>query len=131
MSTAESSATNSLSSRGSHSSKPNRSYPEPSPTLYEQPSYTEIEAGQNSQVELFVKAGRDGESYGGCPICQRFFMLLLIKVGDYYYFKKIFILNFMMFTIFLIINYDVYFYFDFGFFFNFFCCCKPILYLAL
>lgn len=32
-----------------------------------------------TQVELFVRAGKDGESYGGCPICHRFFMLLLIK----------------------------------------------------
>lgn len=31
------------------------------------------------QVELFVKAGKNGESYGGCPLCQRFFMILLTK----------------------------------------------------
>ncbi|ESO11341.1 hypothetical protein HELRODRAFT_116835 [Helobdella robusta] len=39
-------------------------------------------ANNNKQVELFVKAGKDGESYGGCPICQRFFMILLTK-ADY------------------------------------------------
>lgn len=31
------------------------------------------------QVELFVRAGKNGESYGGCPICHRFFMVLLTK----------------------------------------------------
>jgi len=31
------------------------------------------------EVELFVKAGKNGESVGGCPVCQRFFMVLLIK----------------------------------------------------
>ena len=31
------------------------------------------------EVELFVKAGRDGEAVGGCPVCQRFFMILLTK----------------------------------------------------
>jgi len=30
-------------------------------------------------VELFVRAGKNGESVGGCPVCQRFFMVLLIK----------------------------------------------------
>ena len=31
------------------------------------------------EVELFVKAGRNGEALGGCPVCQRFFMILLTK----------------------------------------------------
>jgi len=31
------------------------------------------------EVELFVKAGKNGEALGGCPVCQRFFMVLLIK----------------------------------------------------
>jgi len=31
------------------------------------------------EVELFVKAGKNGESLAGCPVCQRFFMVLLIK----------------------------------------------------
>lgn len=39
-------------------------------------------AGPGRQVELFVKAGKNGESYGACPVCQRFFMILLTK-ADY------------------------------------------------
>jgi hypothetical protein len=31
------------------------------------------------EVELFVRAGKDGETLGGCPVCHRFFMLLLTK----------------------------------------------------
>lgn len=31
------------------------------------------------EVELYVKAGKDGECIGGCPVCQRFFMVLLTK----------------------------------------------------
>jgi len=31
------------------------------------------------EVELFVKAGKNGESLGGCPVCHRFIMVLLIK----------------------------------------------------
>ncbi|XP_015914448.1 chloride intracellular channel exl-1-like [Parasteatoda tepidariorum] len=31
------------------------------------------------EVLLFVKAGDDGKRYGGCPFCQRVFMILLIK----------------------------------------------------
>ena len=31
------------------------------------------------EVELFVKAGKNGEALGGCPVCQRFFMILLTK----------------------------------------------------
>lgn len=30
---------------------------------------------------LFVKAGKDGESFGGCPFCHRMFMLLLMKAN--------------------------------------------------
>jgi len=32
-----------------------------------------------NHLELFVRAGKDGESLGGCPLCQRMFILLLIK----------------------------------------------------
>jgi len=35
--------------------------------------------GGVKEVELFVKAGRNGESLGGCPVCHRFFMVLLTK----------------------------------------------------
>ena len=31
------------------------------------------------EVELFVKAGKNGEALGGCSVCHRFFMVLLIK----------------------------------------------------
>lgn len=31
---------------------------------------------------LFVKAGDDGKKYGGCPFCQRIFMILLIKAAE-------------------------------------------------
>lgn len=31
------------------------------------------------EVELFVRAGKDGETLGGCPVCHRFFMILLTK----------------------------------------------------
>lgn len=30
-------------------------------------------------MQLYVKAGSDGESYGACPTCQRIFMILLVK----------------------------------------------------
>ncbi|XP_058886322.1 chloride intracellular channel protein 4 isoform X1 [Acipenser ruthenus] len=30
-------------------------------------------------IELFVKAGSDGESIGNCPFCQRLFMILWLK----------------------------------------------------
>ena len=33
----------------------------------------------SDHVELFVKAGRDGTSLGGCPLCHRLFMLLTVK----------------------------------------------------
>ncbi|ELU12613.1 hypothetical protein CAPTEDRAFT_90320 [Capitella teleta] len=36
----------------------------------------------SNHLELFVKAGKDGESYGGCPLCQRMFMLLLMKANS-------------------------------------------------
>ena len=32
-------------------------------------------------IELFVRAGKDGESCGGCPLCQRLFMVLLKKAN--------------------------------------------------
>ena len=35
----------------------------------------------SNHLELFVKAGKDGESYGGCPFCQRMFMILLMKAN--------------------------------------------------
>jgi len=31
------------------------------------------------EVELFVRAGKNGEALGGCPVSHRFFMVLLIK----------------------------------------------------
>ncbi|XP_036271701.1 chloride intracellular channel protein 2 [Pipistrellus kuhlii] len=31
------------------------------------------------EIELFVKAGSDGESVGNCPFCQRIFMILWLK----------------------------------------------------
>ncbi|KAM6151276.1 chloride intracellular channel protein 2 [Rhynchocyon petersi] len=31
------------------------------------------------EIELFVKAGSDGESIGNCPFCQRLFMVLWLK----------------------------------------------------
>ncbi|XP_007089020.1 chloride intracellular channel protein 2 isoform X2 [Prionailurus viverrinus] len=31
------------------------------------------------EIELFVKAGSDGESIGNCPFCQRLFMILWLK----------------------------------------------------
>jgi len=37
--------------------------------------------GPPESVELYVRAGNDGECLGGCPVCQRFFMILLNKVG--------------------------------------------------
>ena len=36
----------------------------------------------SSHLELFVKAGKDGESYGACPLCQRMFMILLLKANQ-------------------------------------------------
>jgi chloride intracellular channel protein 2 len=35
----------------------------------------------SNHVELFVKAGKDGESLGGCPFCQRMFMILMIRAN--------------------------------------------------
>lgn len=35
----------------------------------------------SNHLELFVKAGKDGESYGACPFCQRMFMILLLKAN--------------------------------------------------
>ena len=34
-----------------------------------------------NHLELFVRAGKDGESYGACPFCQRMFMILLLKAN--------------------------------------------------
>jgi len=45
-------------------------------------SMTMAEEGPKENVELFVGAGHDGECLGGCPVCQRFFMILLNK-ADY------------------------------------------------
>jgi len=36
-------------------------------------------APPSDDVELFVKAGKDGVSNSGCPLCQRLFMILLMK----------------------------------------------------
>ncbi|XP_043830009.1 chloride intracellular channel protein 2 isoform X1 [Dromiciops gliroides] len=36
-------------------------------------------AKQEPEIELFVKAGFDGESIGNCPFCQRLFMVLWLK----------------------------------------------------
>ena len=33
----------------------------------------------SNHLELFVRAGKDGESLGGCPLCQRIFIILLSK----------------------------------------------------
>lgn len=30
-------------------------------------------------IELFIKAGHDGENMGNCPFCQRLFMVLWLK----------------------------------------------------
>ncbi len=39
----------------------------------------ETESAPSNHLVLFVRAGKDGESYGGCPLCQRMFMILLMK----------------------------------------------------
>ncbi|XP_063079759.1 chloride intracellular channel protein 5-like isoform X2 [Engraulis encrasicolus] len=36
-------------------------------------------AGKDPEIELFVKAGIDGESIGNCPFSQRLFMILWLK----------------------------------------------------
>ncbi|XP_028819867.1 chloride intracellular channel protein 1 [Denticeps clupeoides] len=36
-------------------------------------------SGEQQQVELFVKAGSDGQSIGNCPFSQRLFMVLWLK----------------------------------------------------
>ena len=41
----------------------------------------EDQQAPTNHLELFVKAGKDGESYGGCPLCQRMFMILLMKAN--------------------------------------------------
>lgn len=33
-------------------------------------------------LTLYVKAGCDGRKYGACPLCQRIFMLLMLKVSQ-------------------------------------------------
>ncbi|XP_026563454.1 chloride intracellular channel protein 5 isoform X2 [Pseudonaja textilis] len=35
--------------------------------------------GKDPEIELFVKAGIDGESIGNCPFSQRLFMILWLK----------------------------------------------------
>ena len=35
----------------------------------------------SNHVDLYVKAGKDGESYGACPFCQRFYMILDLKAN--------------------------------------------------
>ncbi|XP_043560412.1 chloride intracellular channel protein 4-like isoform X2 [Chiloscyllium plagiosum] len=34
---------------------------------------------KNPEIELFIKAGFDGENIGNCPFCQRLFMVLWLK----------------------------------------------------
>eukprot|EP00062_Callorhinchus_milii_P000874 gi/632935408/ref/XP_007890010.1/ PREDICTED: chloride intracellular channel protein 2-like [Callorhinchus milii] len=34
---------------------------------------------KDPDIELFIKAGHDGENIGNCPFCQRFFMVLWLK----------------------------------------------------
>ncbi|KAM9600704.1 chloride intracellular channel protein 2-like isoform 2-T2 [Morphnus guianensis] len=36
-------------------------------------------ATKEPEIELFVKAGLDGENIGNCPFCQRLFMVLWLK----------------------------------------------------
>jgi hypothetical protein len=38
-----------------------------------------VPAAGTKEIELYVRAGKNGESLGGCPVCQRFFMVLLTK----------------------------------------------------
>lgn len=33
----------------------------------------------SNHVHLYVRAGKDGECYGACPFCQRFYMILDLK----------------------------------------------------
>ncbi|MED6245305.1 Chloride intracellular channel protein 5 [Ataeniobius toweri] len=40
---------------------------------------TVVEEDKDPDIELFVKAGRDGESIGNCPFSQRLFMILWLK----------------------------------------------------
>jgi len=44
-----------------------------------QPDQQLMSPGGVKEVELFVKAGKNGEALGGCPVCHRFFMILLTK----------------------------------------------------
>ncbi|CAN0351467.1 unnamed protein product [Lampetra fluviatilis] len=41
--------------------------------------YSDVSVGDEPVVELFVKAGSDGESIGNCPFSQRLFMILWLK----------------------------------------------------
>ena len=43
-------------------------------------SGAEVKLSDN-HLELFVRAGQDGETYGACPLCQRMFMLMLMKAN--------------------------------------------------
>uniref|UniRef100_A0A672FHT7 Chloride intracellular channel protein 5-like n=1 Tax=Salarias fasciatus TaxID=181472 RepID=A0A672FHT7_SALFA len=40
---------------------------------------TAAEEDKDPDIELFVKAGSDGESIGNCPFSQRIFMILWLK----------------------------------------------------
>ncbi|XP_028809308.1 chloride intracellular channel protein 5b isoform X2 [Denticeps clupeoides] len=40
---------------------------------------TSTSVGRDPDIELFVKAGSDGESIGNCPFSQRIFMILWLK----------------------------------------------------
>lgn len=39
----------------------------------------QVDKTSPNHIELFVKASVDGTSIGGCPVCQRIFMILLVK----------------------------------------------------
>ncbi|XP_067608878.1 chloride intracellular channel protein 5 isoform X1 [Pseudorca crassidens] len=54
---------------------------EDSPTCYSADDVSEENesASTNPEVNLFVKAGIDGESIGNCPFSQRLFMILWLK----------------------------------------------------
>uniref|UniRef100_A0A3B3SVT3 Chloride intracellular channel protein 2 n=2 Tax=Paramormyrops kingsleyae TaxID=1676925 RepID=A0A3B3SVT3_9TELE len=38
-----------------------------------------MDLGHEPNIELFVKAGHDGQKVGNCPFCQRLFMVLWLK----------------------------------------------------
>ncbi|XP_039622002.1 chloride intracellular channel protein 2 [Polypterus senegalus] len=42
-------------------------------------SYRRSDPNKEPRIELFIKAGHDGENIGNCPFCQRLFMVLWLK----------------------------------------------------